>query len=51
MAWQDFEDQSVEGQNERTSLDRPSKFTLTRFRRSKWTQLIGLLLFWVSWTR
>ena len=32
-------DPEFDGAGERVSLDNPSKFTLTRFRKSKWTKL------------
>jgi hypothetical protein len=48
---QDDKQEFEEGTNERVSLDTPSKFTLTRFRKSKWTQLFFLVLTYLSWTR
>jgi hypothetical protein len=50
MRREEWDDYGIEGLDERTSLDQPSKFTLTKFRRSKWTQLfswvITMLGFW-----
>lgn len=50
MRRDEWDDYGIEGLDERTSLDQPSKFTLTKFRRSKWTALfswvITLMGFW-----
>ena len=39
----------VEGQDERLSLDEPSKFTLTRFRNSKYTHAFAWFLTLLGW--
>ncbi len=39
----------VEGQDERVSLDEPSRFTLTRFRHSKYTHAFAWFLTLLGW--
>jgi len=39
-----------EGAGERVSLDQPSKFTLTRFRNSKYTKLFAWIISILSWS-
>ncbi len=46
---QDDRQDVVEGQNERVSLNEPSKFTLTRFRHSKYTHAFAWLLTLFGW--
>ncbi|WP_196504774.1 hypothetical protein [Aestuariivirga litoralis] len=47
---EEWQGDAEEGAGERVSLDQRSKFTLTRFRRSKYTQMFAWLITLFSWT-